>query len=150
MWDGNEVWLIAAGGVLFMAFPRTYATAFSGFYLVLIIVLWLLILRGIAIELRSHQKNMLWREFWDSVLVIASGLLAIVFAPHWGIWCGGVPLDNDGLAGMPLFTNFLPGTQAGILDWYTSLIGVFALLLLAADGAMFLVWARRELSKHAV
>ncbi len=57
VWDGNEVWLIAAGGVLFMAFPRTYATAFSGFYLALIIVLWLLILRGIAIELRSHQDQ---------------------------------------------------------------------------------------------
>jgi cytochrome bd ubiquinol oxidase subunit II len=140
VWDGNEVWLIAAGGVLFMAFPRTYATAFSGFYLALIIVLWLLILRGIAIELRSHQDNVLWREFWDTVLVMASGLLAIVFGAALGNLVRGVPLDNNGLAGMPLFTNFLPGTQAGILDWYTSSIGVFALLLLAGHGALFLVW----------
>jgi cytochrome d ubiquinol oxidase subunit II len=140
VWDGNEVWLIAAGGVLFMAFPRTYATAFSGFYLALFIVLWLLILRGVAIELRSHQDNMLWREFWDTVLVLVSGLLAIVFGAALGNLVRGVPLDTEGLAGMPLFTDFLPGKQAGILDWYTSLVGVFALFLLAGHGALFLVW----------
>ena len=67
IWDGNEVWLIAAGGVLFMAFPSVYATAFSGFYMALMVVLWLLILRGVAIELRSHQDHPLWREFWDTV-----------------------------------------------------------------------------------
>ena len=67
VWDGNEVWLIAAGGVLFMALPADYSTAFSGFYLALMIVLWLLILRGVAIGFRSHQENPLWREFWDTV-----------------------------------------------------------------------------------
>src|SRR6516162_9571759 len=69
-WDGNEVWLVAGGGVLFFAFPRAYAAAFSGFYLPLMIVLWLLILRGIAIEFRSHNQNPLWREFWDSTLLL--------------------------------------------------------------------------------
>src|ERR1700682_1002054 len=64
VWDGNEVWLVAAGGVLFMAFPRAYAAAFSGFYMALMIVLWLLILRGIAIESRSHQEKHLWRVVW--------------------------------------------------------------------------------------
>src|SRR5215831_1788838 len=78
VWDGNEVWLIAAGGVLFMAFPRTYSTAFSGFYLALMIVLWLLILRGVAIGFRSHQENPLWREFWDTTFVVSSALLAVV------------------------------------------------------------------------
>src|SRR6202165_995231 len=63
VWDGNEVWLVAAAGVLFMTFPRAYAAAFSGFYMPLMIVLWLLILRGVAIELRSHDENPLWREF---------------------------------------------------------------------------------------
>ena len=140
VWDGNEVWLIAAGGVLFMAFPRTYATAFSGFYLALTILLWLLILRGVAIELRSHQENMLWREFWDSVLVIASGLLAVVFGAALGNLVRGVPLDSAGLSGMALFTNFQPGKYPGILDWYTTMIGIFALLLLAGHGALFLVW----------
>ena len=140
VWDGNEVWLIAAGGVLFMAFPRTYATAFSGFYMALMIVLWLLILRGIAIELRSHQPNRLWREFWDSVLVLASGLLAVVFGAALGNLVRGVPLGSSGLPGMALFTNFLPGEHPGILDWYTSLVGAFALILLAGHGARFLVW----------
>src|ERR1700691_2042697 len=65
-WDGNEVWLIAGGGVLFCAFPRAYAAAFSGFYLPFMIVLWLLILRGIGIEFRSHMESPLWRQFWDS------------------------------------------------------------------------------------
>src|SRR6266404_5405983 len=79
VWDGNEVWLIASAGVLFMVFPQVYSAAFSGFYMALLIVLWLLILRGIAIESRSHQENPLWREFWDTVFSLASTLLAIVF-----------------------------------------------------------------------
>ena len=99
VWDGNEVWLIAAGGVLFMAFPRVYATAFSGFYLALMIVLWLLILRGVAIEFRSHQDNPLWREFWDTVFSLASALLAVVFGATLGNLVRGVPLGEDGLPG---------------------------------------------------
>ena len=75
VWDGNEVWLIAAGGVLFLAFPRLYASAFSGFYLALMLVLWLLILRGVAIESRSRQENPLWREFWDTTFSLASALI---------------------------------------------------------------------------
>ena len=63
VWDGNEVWLLAAGGTLLFAFPALYASAFSGFYLSLIIVLWLLILRGISIEFRPHVDNPLWRPF---------------------------------------------------------------------------------------
>jgi cytochrome d ubiquinol oxidase subunit II len=140
IWDGNEVWLIAAGGVLFMAFPRTYSTAFSGFYLALMIVLWLLILRGVGIEFRSHQDNPLWREFWDTVFSLASGLLAVVFGAALGNLVRGVPVDEKGLAGMPLFTNFLPGKDPGILDWYTTLVGLFTLALLAGHGALFLVW----------
>src|SRR4030081_2325802 len=62
VWDGNEVWLVAAAGVLFMGFPRVYSAAFSGYYMALMIVLWLFILRGIAIHSRSHHENPLWRE----------------------------------------------------------------------------------------
>src|SRR5436853_2598272 len=65
VWDGNEVWLIAAGGTLFFAFPLLYASSFSGFYLPLFIVLWLLMVRGVSIELRSHIDNPVWRSFWD-------------------------------------------------------------------------------------
>jgi cytochrome bd ubiquinol oxidase subunit II len=140
VWDGNEVWLIAAGGVLFMSFPRTYSTAFSGFYLALMIVLWLLILRGVAIVFRSEQENPLWREFCDTVFSLASALLAVVFGTALGNIIRGVPLDQDGLSGMPLFTNFLPGRGAGIFDWYTTLVGLFTLALLAGHGALFLVW----------
>src|SRR6266446_2286018 len=65
VWDGNEVWLIASGGILVYAFPRAYSAGFSGFYMPLMMVLWLLILRGISIEFRSHQESSLWRSFWD-------------------------------------------------------------------------------------
>jgi cytochrome d ubiquinol oxidase subunit II len=104
------------------------------------IVLWLLILRGVAIEFRSHQDNLLWHEFWDTVFSLASALLAIVFGTALGNVVRGVPLDQKGLAGMPLFTNFLIGKDPGIFDWYTSLVGLFTLLLLAGHGALFLVW----------
>src|SRR5271166_5936996 len=140
VWDGNEVWLIAAGGVLFMSFPRTYSTAFSGFYLALMIVLWLLILRGVAIGFRSHQENPLWREFWDTVFSLASALLAVVFGMTIGNLVRGVPLGKEGLRGMPLFTNFRPGREPGILDWYTGLVGVFTLAALAHHGALYLAW----------
>src|SRR5262249_1419418 len=79
VWDGNEVWLIAGGGILYFAFPALYAAGFSGFYLALMMVLWLLILRGIAIEFRSHVENDLWRSFWDVVFAGASALLAIFY-----------------------------------------------------------------------
>ena len=140
VWDGNEVWLIAAGGVLFMAFPRVYATAFSGFYLALMIVLWLLILRGVAIEFRSHQDNPLWREFWDTVFSAASALLAVAFGTTLGNLVRGVPLGKEGLPGMPLFTDFRPGREPGILDWYTGLVGLFTLATLAGHGALYLAW----------
>src|SRR5688572_24456981 len=73
-WDGNEVWLIASGGVLFLAFPSVLATAFPAFYLALFLVLWCLVLRGIAMEVRSHVTDPMWRSFWDVVLALASGL----------------------------------------------------------------------------
>src|SRR3984957_15657954 len=77
VWDGNEVWLLAAGGVLYFAFPVLYASSFSGFYLPLMMVLWLLILRGLSLELRSHVDVDLWKHFADAVFSISSGLLAI-------------------------------------------------------------------------
>jgi cytochrome d ubiquinol oxidase subunit II len=140
VWDGNEVWLIAAGGVLFMAFPKVYATAFSGFYMALMVVLWLLILRGLAIEFRSHQDNPLWREFWDTIFSLASVLLAVLFGTTLGNLIRGVPLGKEGLRGMPLFTNFLTGREPGILDWYTVLVGIFTLTALAVHGALYLAW----------
>src|SRR2546426_5679011 len=75
VWDGNEVWLLAAGGTLFFTFPLLYASSFSGFYLPLIMVLWLLMLRGVAIELRSHLNNAVWISFWDGMFFLGSALL---------------------------------------------------------------------------
>src|SRR5882672_9031527 len=79
VWDGNEVWLLAGGGTLYFAFPLLYASAFSGFYLALMIVLWLLVLRGISIELRMHIDDRLWRSFFDSLFFLSSLLLAVFF-----------------------------------------------------------------------
>jgi cytochrome bd ubiquinol oxidase subunit II len=140
IWDGNEVWLIAAAGVLFLAFPRVYSAAFSGFYLALMIVLWLLILRGIAIESRSQQENPLWREFWDTTFSLASALLAVVLGTALGNVVRGVPLDATASFAIPLFTDFQPGMRPGIFDWYTTLVGVFTLCVLGGHGALFLVW----------
>jgi cytochrome d ubiquinol oxidase subunit II len=140
VWDGNEVWLIAAGGVLFMAFPKVYATAFSGFYLALMIVLWLLILRGVSIEFRSHQENPLWRELCDTVFSLASGLLAFVFGAALANLVRGLPIDESGLPGMPLFTDFRVGKHPGLFDWYSILSGLFAVGALAGHGALYLDW----------
>src|SRR5207237_1155993 len=105
VWDGNEVWLIAAGGTLFFAFPVAYAAAFSGFYLPLMLVLWLLILRGISIEFRSHLANPLWRPFWDAVFALASLLLAVVLGAALGNVLRGVGLDGTGSFSTPLFST---------------------------------------------
>jgi cytochrome d ubiquinol oxidase subunit II len=139
-WDGNEVWLIASGGVLFFAFPGAYAAGFSGFYLPLMLVLWLLALRGISIELRSHLEDRLWRDFWDAVLCLASALMAVVLGAALGNVLRGVPIDGSGAFMAPWFTNFRVRGQAGVLDWYTVLFGVFTLVALCAHGALFLAW----------
>jgi len=140
VWNGNEVWLIAAGGLLVFAFPRVYAVAFSGFYLPLMLVLWLLILRGVAIELRSQQANPLWRQFFDLTFALSSAVLALVLGVALGNVLRGVPIDATGYFAAPLFTNFGLGGELGAIDWYTLSVGIFALVVLAAHGAMFLRW----------
>src|SRR6516164_6778506 len=85
VWDGNEVWLVAAGGTLFFTFPVLYASSFSGFYLPLIIVLWLLMLRAIGIEFRTHIDDKLWKGFFDVVFGLASILLVIFFGAALGM-----------------------------------------------------------------
>jgi cytochrome d ubiquinol oxidase subunit II len=140
VWDGNEVWLIAAGGTLFFAFPLLYAASFSGFYLPLFMVLWLLMIRGIAIELRSHFENPIWASFWDGMFFIGSASLAVFLGAALANVMRGVPLDAHGSFFEPLWTNFDPRSASpGVLDWYTMLIGVLALLLLTIHGANFIV-----------
>src|SRR5216684_6675018 len=95
VWDGNEVWLLAAGGVLYFAFPLLYASSFSGFYLPLMIVLWLLMLRGAGIELRHQIDHPLWKSFWDAAFSGSSILLAIFFGAALGNVVRGVPLNAE-------------------------------------------------------
>ncbi len=136
-WDGNEVWLLAGGGTLYFAFPALYAASFSGFYLPLMMVLWLLMLRGISIEFRSHVESPVWRPLWDVVFGGASALLAIFFGAALGNVVRGVPLDATGFFFLPLWTNFGVGGALGILDWYTVIIGVAAFATLTLHGALW-------------
>ncbi|HQR36797.1 MAG TPA: cytochrome d ubiquinol oxidase subunit II [Blastocatellia bacterium] len=137
VWDGNEVWLLAAGGALYFAFPVVYSSSFSGFYLPLMMVLWLIMLRGLGVELRAHIDNDLWRTAWDVVFSGASVLLAIFLGAALGNVVRGVPLDASGYFFEPLWTTFRPEANAGILDWYTVLAGVVALVTLATHGANY-------------
>jgi cytochrome bd ubiquinol oxidase subunit II len=140
VWDGNEVWLIAAGGTLFFAFPLLYASSFSGFYLPLFIVLWLLMIRGVSIELRAHIHNPVWTAFWDGAFFFGSTLLAVFYGAALGNVVRGVPLNADGYFFEPLWTDFSPFSPApGILDWYTVLIGLLALAALTMHGANWIV-----------
>ena len=133
-WDGNEVWLLAGGGSLFLAFPKVLASGFSGFYLAMWVVVWCLMLRGISIEFRSHVQDGLWRHFWDGTFAVASVLLPVLFGTALGNVLRGVPLDASGYFSVPLWTTFGLGPQPGVLDWYTVLIGVFTLATVAAHG----------------
>ncbi|MGB6482051.1 MAG: cytochrome d ubiquinol oxidase subunit II [Candidatus Acidiferrales bacterium] len=138
VWDGNEVWLIAAGGTLYFAFPSLYSASFSGFYLPLMMVLWLLILRGISLEFRRHISAAMWTSFWDGVFFLASFLLAVFYGAALGNVVRGVPLDGQGQFFEALWTNFRPSGITGILDWYTILAGFAALLALTVHGALWI------------
>jgi cytochrome bd ubiquinol oxidase subunit II len=137
VWDGNEVWLIAGGGTLYFAFPLLYASGFSGFYLPLMIVLWLLILRGVGIELRMHLDSTVWRGFFDGCFALSSLLLTIFYGAALGNVIRGVPLGKDGYFFLPLWTNWNVGPNPGVLDWYTVIAGVVALVALTIHGAHY-------------
>ena len=139
VWDGNEVWLLAAGGTLYFAFPQLYASSFSGFYLPLMMVLWLLMLRGIGIELRAHMDSPVWQGFFDLIFFASSALLAIFLGAALGNVIRGVPLGPDGYFFEPLWTDFRVSAHPGILDWYTVMAGLIALVTLTAHGALYVV-----------
>ena len=149
VWDGNEVWLVAAAGTLYFAFPLLYASSFSGFYLPLMMVLWLLMMRGIGIELRGHVENPVWVGFFDFIFCVSSALLAIFFGAALGNVVRGVPLGADGYFFEPLWTNFRVGARTGILDWYTILTGIIAFVTLTAHGALYIaVKTENELNQR--
>jgi cytochrome d ubiquinol oxidase subunit II len=138
VWDGNEVWLLATGGTLYFAFPALYAEGFSGFYLPLMMVLWLLVIRGVSVEFRSHVGGPIWSKLWDAGFSLASLLLAVFFGVALGNVVRGVPIDSHGHFFEPMWTNFTPVGQTGILDWYTAIVGVVALSALTLHGASWL------------
>jgi cytochrome bd ubiquinol oxidase subunit II len=138
VWDANEVCLLAAGGTLYFVFPQLYASSFSGFYLPLMMVLWLLIGRALGLELRGKFGHDLVAEACDTIFMISSLLLTVILGAALGNVVRGVPLDADGYFFLPLWTNFRPGPNPGVLDWYTVLSGVLGLVALATHGAHYL------------
>lgn len=129
VWNGNEVWLLAAGGMMVVSFPRVYAVGFSGFYLALMLVLWLLILRGVSIEFRSQSRNPLWRTLWDGGFWVGSILLALLLGVALGNVVRGLPIGADG--------NF-QGTFGLMLNPYALLTGILSVVVLAWHGTNYL------------
>ncbi|WP_238917633.1 cytochrome d ubiquinol oxidase subunit II [Clostridium sp. YIM B02555] len=129
VWDGNEVWLITAGGAIFAAFPNWYATMFSGFYLALLVVLVALILRGVSFEFRSKNESQQWRDGWDKVIFTTSLLLAILFGVALSNFIKGVPIDQT--------MNYVGGFF-DLISIYTLVAGITTLLVFTFHGAVFL------------
>ena len=149
-WDSNEVWLVAAGGLLFMAFPTFYASVFSGFYLPLMIVLWLIVVRAIGLELRSQFNVQMWKDFWDKAFGISSLLLAMFFGIALGNIVRGVNLGGvvNGVSVyeghyffLPLWnSSFSPLSEnPGVIDWFTIIIGFITMVTLAIHGANWII-----------
>ena len=149
-WDSNEVWLVAAGGMLFMAFPTFYASVFSGFYLPLIIVLWLIVFRAIGLEFRNQFAYQMWKDIWDKAFGISSLLLALFFGMALGNVIRGVNLGGveNGVSTyeahyffLPLWNgNFSPlDVHPGVVDWFTVIIGTIAVVVLSIHGANWII-----------
>ena len=126
VWNGNEVWLLAAGGAMVVAFPHLYATSFSGFYLALMLVLWLLLVRGLGIEFRHQVDSDLWRHAWDVAFCLASLLLALLFGVALGNVLRGVPFDAGGE---------FRGTFTVLLNPFALLGGLVSVAVLSLHGA---------------
>jgi cytochrome d ubiquinol oxidase subunit II len=129
VWDGNEVWLLTAGGALFAAFPPVYATVFSGFYLAIMLLLAGLIARAVSMEFRGRIESKAWRRFWDGAFGIGSLLPALLFGVAVGNILRGIPVDQSGE-----FT----GTFLSLLNPFSLLIGVLGLIMFVTHGAVYM------------
>jgi len=130
IWDGNEVWLVLGGGVLFAAFPIVYASMFSGFYEALMLVLLFLILRTVAIEFRSKRENPSWRSRWDFIFFLSSAALAFLLGVAFGNIISGVPLDQQG--------NITINSVLDLLHPFALWIGATTIVMLALHGSIYL------------
>lgn len=141
VWDGNEVWLLTAGGAMFAAFPNWYATMFSGFYLALFLILIALIFRGVAFEFRHKVDSVKWRKGWDLALFLGSLLPALLFGVAMANLLQGVPIDAN--------MEFV-GTFFSLLSPYTLLVGVMGLVFFTYHGSVFIsLKTTGELMKNA-
>ena len=150
-WDANEVWLIAAGGVLFAAFPTLYASAFSGFYLPLIMILWFFIFRALGIEFTYLINHELWIKPWQKGFGISSLLLALFFGVAFGNVIRGVNLggvENGVIQFKNHYSFFTPlwdgsfspfAERPGVIDWFTITLGLVAVLTLTIHGAYWII-----------
>lgn len=129
VWDGNEVWLLTAGGALFAAFPPVYATVFSGFYVALMLLLAALIFRAVSLEFRSKVDSPGWRKLWDWSFGLGSLLPAILFGVAIGNILRGVPIDADG--------TYL-GSFIGLLNPYAIVVGLLSLVMFVMHGALYM------------
>ena len=129
LWDGNEVWLITAGGVTFAAFPLVYATLFSSLYAALMLILFALILRGVSFEFRGKVDHPLWRRLWDGCLFIGSALPALLFGVAFANIFKGLPLDEN---------HLFQGTLLTLLNPYGLMGGVLFMLFFLMHGALWL------------
>ena len=134
IWDGNEVWVLVAGGATFAAFPEWYATLFSGFYLPLFLILVSLIVRGVAFEYRSKYGSMDWRNRWDNAIVVVSFIPALLWGVAFANIVRGVPLANIGTPAHIEYT----GGFFNLLNPYALLGGLTTLFLFVTHGAFFL------------
>jgi cytochrome d ubiquinol oxidase subunit II len=129
-WDGNEVWLITAGGATFAAFPRWYASLFSGFYLALFLMLLALIVRGVAFEFRSKDSDPRWRAAWDWAIFFGSFIPALLWGVAFANFVHGVAIDAS--------QNFV-GSFFDLLNPYALVAGVASVIVFALHGAIFLM-----------
>lgn len=140
LWTWHEVWLVAAGGVLFVAFPTVLAVALPGFYLAVFVLIWCLLGRGLSLESGGHLDDSMWRTFWDVAFAVVNLLVAVLLGAALGNLLRGLPLGPSGKFSLAFFTDFRTEGNVGILDWYTIAVAVFTVVCLAAHGASYLVW----------
>ena len=142
VWDGNEVWLLTAGGALFAAFPPVYATVFSGFYLAMMLVLLGLIVRAVSIEARNRGASPAWRRFFDRSFALGSTLVALLFGVAVGNLMRGLPLDASGE---------YAGSFWALLNPFSLFIGATTVAMFTMQGACWLAMKTEgELGKRAV
>ena len=130
VWDGNEVWLVTGGGALFAAFPDVYATAFSGFYVAFMLLLFVLIFRAVSIEVRSKYEKAWWKSFWDKAFSVSSIIIALLMGVAIGNIIQGIPIDA---------TKEYAGSFFDLLNPYAIMVGITTVALFMMHGSIYLV-----------